>query len=608
MCGIAGQFCFVGDPDQELVADMAKRIEHRGSDDKGQYTDKHVSLAHQRLSIIDLSSDAHQPMTNEDASILLVYNGEIYNYQTLREKLIGRGHTFKSHSDTEVILHGYEEWGVRLLLTMLDGMFAFVIWDKKNRTMVCARDRFGIKPFYYSLIDGSFFFASEIKALLAHQGIGTEPEDSTVNEFLKSGVLDHTHKTMFKGVMQIPPAHAMVVKCMKDHIVDEYTWDIHTYRYWDTNVSNIVSDASPDEIESTTFLSLLKSAVHTHLRSDVPVGSCLSGGLDSSTLVELIKESDANQKTFSAYFDDDRFDEREYIKVVVENTNIDAHYVHPVITPDEIQKLVYVQDEPFGSLSVYAQYCVMRSACGHVKVLLDGQGADEILAGYLGYQSTYIGELLRKRIFSTAISEMHGTLKLHSDFVKYAVSQLVERQNRAKLLQDQTPGINRYNGDLSTVLYNEMFKTNLPALLHYEDRNSMAFSIESRVPYLDTKLINFVNAMSYNQKIRNGMTKVVLRNAIKGLVPEKIRNRIDKMGFVTPEEILMKEDLKPFVISILTSDRFKSRKYWHATDVLDSYLSYCNGESEYSPELWRIICTELWLVRFFDTRKRLNTV
>ena len=603
MCGIAGQFCFIGDPDAQLVANMAERLIHRGPDDDGQYTDNRVSLAHRRLAIIDLSDDAHQPMMNEDGSIILVYNGEIYNYPELREKLVQKGHTFKSQSDTEVILHGYEEWGINLCLQMLDGMFAFAIWDTKQRVMFCARDRFGIKPFYYSIIDGSFLFASEIKALLVHPGLGIEPEDSTVNEFLKTGVLDHSNKTMFKGVYQIQPAHAMSVKCFKDPLIGDHSWDIKTHHYWNTTISGRIADTSPDEIVSKTLISLLRRSVTTHLRSDVPVGSCLSGGLDSSTIVELIRETNANQKTFSAYFDDKRFDEREYITTVVDGTDIDAHYVQPVITPAEIENLVHVQDEPFGSLSVYAQYCVMRSAKGHVKVLLDGQGADELLAGYLGYQSTYIQELLNKREWSQALKEIRGTWGLHREFVTYAIQQLVERRKRASLFTDTTPGVNRYSGNLNTVLYNELFKTNLPALLHYEDRNSMAFSIEARVPFLDTRLVNFISALPYNQRIRNGITKIALRNAIMGLVPKRICNRQDKMGFVTPEEVLMKTDLKHHVLSILLSDTFKNRKYWHPDAVLTSYLDYVDGNSEYSPELWRIIVTEIWLMMFFDKLK-----
>jgi asparagine synthase (glutamine-hydrolysing) len=283
---------------------------------------------------------------------------------------------------------------------------------------------------------------------------------------------------------------------------------------------------------------------------------------------------------------------------------VDAHKVEP--TPqqlwDEIDRLVYMQDEPFGSLSIYAQYCVMRLAKEHVKVVLDGQGADELLAGYLAYQGSYTGTLLRSFHWGTALSEITGSLRHHRGFFGSAIRQLLERRKRRNLLKCSAEKISRYSGNLDIVLYRELTCTNLPALLHYEDRNSMAFSIESRVPFLDYRFVEYVASLTLNQKIRAGLTKTALRNAIKGLVPESIRCRMDKMGFVTPEEVWMREDLRPFMLGLLSSDTFHSRPYWDAEAVIQNYLAFLDGRSDYSSEIWRIVCTELWLRKFFDDR------
>jgi asparagine synthase (glutamine-hydrolysing) len=259
-----------------------------------------------------------------------------------------------------------------------------------------------------------------------------------------------------------------------------------------------------------------------------------------------------------------------------------------------------MQDEPFGSLSIYAQYCVMRLAHEQVKVVLDGQGADELLGGYLAYQGSYIGGLLRSFNVLTGFCEIIGSLRHHRDFFRSAAEQLLVRKGRRKFLKGTTPPVDRYGGPLNEVLLRELTSTNLPALLHYEDRNSMAFSIESRVPYLDVRFVEYVASLPLNQKIRYGVTKIALRNAIRGVIPESIRCRMDKMGFVTPEEIWMKEALRPFVLELISSEEFQTRAYWDAEAVVRNYLSFLEGKSAYSPEIWRIVCTELWFRKFFD--------
>ena len=604
MCGIAGQFCYGSTlPDRALLEKMSERLAHRGPDGQGVYIKGRTALAHRRLAIIDLSDDARQPIANEDGSLWLVYNGEIYNFVELRAELIAKGHTFRSKTDSEVILHAYEEWGTECL-SRLNGMWAFALWDEKQQQLFCARDRFGIKPFYYTGAGGSFLFASEIKALLAHTDVGKKPDDETLLTYLAWGVHDHTEKTMFDGIFQLRPAHAVVVTPAGTPA---------PYRYWDVTVNPSVSSDTPDKESAARFLSLLREAVRIHLRSDVAVGTCLSGGIDSSTLAVLINELvrseapqsvGARQKTFSAVFDDRRFDESRYIDTVVAATAVDAYRTRPgpELLLEKLPHLVYTHDEPFGSLSQFAQYCVMELASRQVKVVLDGQGADEQLGGYLAYEGCMLRSLVLRGHCLTAIQELVGMVRHHRTFIFDSFRQLRIRKKRRNLIRMPYPLILRYRGTLADVLKRELMSTNLPSLLHYEDRLSMAFSIESRVPYLDYRLVEYIASLPQDNKIRHGITKYLLRKAIRGIVPDEIRCRMDKMGFVAPEEVWMREELRPFVLDMIGSDSFKNRKYWDAAGVAEEYRLFLEGKHPYSPEIWRFVCTELWLRMFFDNR------
>ena len=606
MCGIAGIFLPDGGTvDPALLSRMSERLRHRGPDGSGTFIDGPVGLAHRRLAIIDLSDAAQQPMANEDGTLRLVYNGEIYNYPELTEELVSKGHRFHSRSDAEVILHAYEEWG-RDCLARFTGMWAFALWDSRKGELFCARDRFGIKPFYYTLVGGMVLFASEIKALLAHPEVGTRPDDPLLMTFLAWGVLDHTGGTMFEGVRQLQPAH---------RITFGRTGGGSPERYWDLAMNTLPGRPSPegDEQAAGALRELLTDAVRIHLRSDVPVGTCLSGGIDSSSLAMLIngliraehpRSIGDRQKTFSIVFPDPRFNEERFIDELVAAAGVEAGKgsFGPEDVLRDLPRLIAVQDEPFGSLSIAAQYRVMELASRSVKVVLDGQGADEQLGGYLAYQSSYLRGLLGDLQLSTALRELAGTARLHHDFFSAALGQLRVRQERRTLLRGEVPPVDRYGGSLGEVLKREIFGTNLPALLHWEDRNSMAFSLESRVPYLDHRVAVLIASLPLGQKIRDGVTKYVLRKAVKGLVPEAIRCRMDKMGFVTPEEAWMREGLGPFVMEVLTSASFRGRKYWDADRVLGSYRGYAEGRSAYSPEIFRIVCTELWLRMMFDAR------
>ncbi|NVO66022.1 asparagine synthase (glutamine-hydrolyzing) [Methanofollis tationis] len=601
MCGIAGIYKTTGEADPSLLKTMSSRLAHRGPDGEGTYLQGSVGLAHRRLSIIDLSDLAAQPMANEDETLWLVFNGEIYNYRELREDLLRAGHAFRSQTDSEVILHAYEEWGSECV-KRFNGMWAFAIYDLKEDHLFCSRDRFGIKPFYYTIVDGTFLFASEIKALLAHPEVGKRPNDTRLMDYLAWGVLDHTPETMFEGVFQLPPAHSMVVR---QGVPKEPT------PYWDLRISDALTGAD-DRSAADRLRALLLDAVRLRLRSDVPVGTCLSGGIDSSTITALINDLirqeapssvGGRQKTFSACYPDGRFDESRYIDEVVRATGVDAHRTSPdpEALKQDLERLVHLQDEPFGSLSIYAQYRVMALAGAHVKVVLDGQGADEQLGGYIGYIVPYLRSL-KAHPLALLCEGVCGSYR-HRGFFFDAKKQIAARSERRSLLRGAIPSIDRYSGTLPEVLTREIRSTNLPSLLHYEDRNSMAFGVESRVPFLDYRIAEYLASLPLDQKIRHGVTKHVLRQAIRGLVPENIRCRMDKMGFVTPEEVWMREELRPLMEDILASDRFRARPYWDADLVRRSYLAYVEGQVTYSPEIWRIVCTEIWLRTFFDRRE-----
>jgi len=601
MCGIAGQFALNGEEaDATLVRAMADRLLHRGPDGEGSYFSGPIGLAHRRLAIIDLSDEGRQPMGNEDGSLQIVFNGEIYNYLELREELCAAGHRFASATDTEVILHAYEEWG-RDCLVRFNGMWAFALWDGRRRELFCARDRLGVKPFYYAVAGGSFLFASEIKALLVHPDVGRMPNDRMLLTFLAWGVADHTAGTMYDGIFQLPPAHAAVVS-------EEGAGEPE--RYWDFEVNPAPGGAgADDEAAARRVRALLTDAVRLRLRSDVPVGTCLSGGIDSSTVTALINEllraenpeSVGNrQKTFSVCFDNPLFDESRHIDAVVAATGVDSRRTTPdtVGLWEDIERLLYMQDEPFASLSIYAQYCVMRLAREEVKVVLDGQGADEQLAGYIAYQAPYIRGLFRSGEIFAALREGIGSVRHHRSFFSWAARQFLVRSERRGLLRGSAPEVLRYAGSLDEVLKREIVASNLPLLLHWEDRNSMAFSIEARVPFLDYRLVEYLAGLPLDQKVRRGVTKYVLRRVIRGLVPDAIRCRMDKMGFVTPEEVWMKNELAPHIFELFSTPEFAERPYWDAERVLENYREFLEGKSAYSTEFWRIACAELWLRQF----------
>jgi len=627
MCGICGfnwrdeQFC-------KLMADI---IKHRGPDDEGFYIDDYVSLGNRRLSIIDIAS-GHQPMHNEDKDVWIVQNGEIYNYMQLRKEL-EINHKFLSNSDTEVIIHAYEEWGPGCV-RKLNGMWAFCIYDKKRKSLFLSRDRFGIKPLYYYSDRCKFLFASEIKALLSY--VEPRPNDEMIYDFLWRGRLEHTENTCFEGIKRILPSTYL--------ILDLETMETRSEKYWDIVVSNADtrSSATDDRQYAERFGALLEGSVKEHLVSDVPVGTCLSGGLDSSSIVCLVNHillSDyenaresigERQNTFSAAYEDRRVDEREHIERIVAVTNVQSHYVFPTGKGlfDELESLTYHQDEPFFSTSPYSQWNVMRLAGSKVKVLLDGQGSDELLAGYIPYYLIYFNQLRKERKYFTLMKEMILSADLTSRLLLSSrstrmitiIKQIWNRRIRKSrpvssifrevlneaFLNEIERGmtIQKPKGldNLAERSYEDLLNGSLQTLLRYEDRNSMAFSVEARVPFLDHRIIEYVFSVPLTQRIKNGWTKFILRNGMKTTLPDEITKRRSKIGFGTPEDKWLREN-KDKVLELFTSQSFGARRYFNQNVIIRRFKEFCEGKSYDPTAFWRSISVEMWLRVFVDEER-----
>ena len=626
MCGIAG----VCRSDQQPVAQaqleqMAHLLRHRGPDDQGLYQNGPTGLAFRRLAILDLSPAGHQPMTNEDGTLWLVFNGEIYNYRSLVKELEAAGHIFRSRSDSEAILHAYEQWGDDCVLHF-DGMFAFALWDEARQRLFAARDRFGIKPFYYHTNTERFIFASEIKALLADPATPRRPNDDRLYDYLVYGYLDHTAETMFADIRQLPPAHRLVVR----------QGQITIQRYWDLDPDQRLDNLS-DQAAIGRLRELFFDSVRLHLQSDVPIGTCLSGGLDSSAIVcAIARLLDAEgvdramlgerQRTFTASFDDPAFDERRFAREVIAQTGAQAYFAFPraeelgALLPD----LIWRQEEPFGSTSIVAQWCVMQMAGQQgIKVMLDGQGSDEILGGYHPFFSGLWANLLRRADFAGLSRTLAGFRGRHGVPPRILLTGALGLALPAALRSAIQVGRGRtrpawlgpalathpqpwlempapYRDPLRRQMYQYLTTLHLPSLLHYEDRNSMAFSIEARVPFLDHRLVEFAFALPARFMLRDGETKWLLRRALADVLPPAITQRQDKMAFGTPEAAWFRTTLRPLMTEIFASARFRQRPYWNAAVVDQVFQEHQSGQADHRLLLWRWFNTELWLRRFME--------
>jgi asparagine synthase (glutamine-hydrolysing) len=613
MCGLCGIVALGRPPETATVATMAASLDHRGPDGDGAFDDEGVAFGFRRLAIIDLSDAGMQPFASDDGALRLMHNGEVYNYRELRRELEGRGHRFRSATDTEVILRAYEEWDERCV-ERFNGMWAIALWDGRRRRLFASRDRFGVKPFYYRWDGERFAFASELKAFRSAGPL--EPHLPAVRDFVEQGYVDHTDETFFAGIQKLPPAHSLVV--------DEH--GLRLRRFWELEPH---AESTGDATEEVRELFL--DAVRLRLRSDVPVGTCLSGGIDSSAIVCVVDhllrtEADnarplgERQRTFTAYFEGPGFDEREYAEAVVERTLSQPHWI--TFGPDELvdalPAIVRAQDEPFGSTSIVAQWFVLRAAKdAGLKVMLDGQGADETLAGYHGYFGPFFADLLRHGRLRELGAELRAYRTLHGagvgttavalarpflpERVRWAARGRV-RGGSALVHRDLPAGgveaLNGGGGYLRRQMELILTRRGLPELLHYEDRNSMAHSLEARVPFLDYRLVELLFSLGSAELIERGRTKAVLRRALGDLLPPVVRDRVDKLGFATPEASWWRNGLGELAHDVFASQAFRERGFVNAEAARRSFERHRAGERTAGFELWRALCVELWAREF----------
>lgn len=510
-----------------------------------------LALGHRRLAIIDCSDAGRQPMSYANGRLWITYNGEVYNHVELRAELTALGYRFASRSDTEVILAAYQAWGTRCF-ARLNGMWALAIWDSRDRRLILSRDRLGIKPLCYTRVGEDLVFTSEIKGLLEYPGVGARMNVSTARAYLAHSVTNHSNASLFEGIESFPPGCFAIVDPQRPV-------SIEPQKYWDLAASASV-ERRPDEVHER-FRALFESSVKQHLRSDVRVGACLSGGLDSSAIVCQMAQLGANPvHTFTAMFADPQFDESRWAGIVNDAVGARAHWSTPGETAllDDLEDLVWHQEEPFSNASVYAQWSVMRQARdAGVLVLLDGQGADETLLGYRKFYFYHLRDLLAQGAWSKAASGA-ASLALFGDrgafnpleAIRYIPRRLLPRGAAiAEYFHDCAPeGTGEFNRglgrkSLSEHQHADLTQFSLPALLRYEDRNSMAWSIESRVPFLDHRLVEFLFSLPAELKLGHGLTKLVMRRALSRLLPKPIVERRDKKGFATPQSVWMQGQL-----------------------------------------------------------------
>jgi asparagine synthase (glutamine-hydrolysing) len=617
MCGICGVVEAGRPADRDTVVRMSEALAHRGPDGAGLFTADGVALGHRRLAIIDLGDGGIQPFASDDGQLQLLHNGEIYNYLELRRELEGKGHRFHTATDTEVLLASYREWGERCV-ERFNGMWAFAIWDAGRQRLFCSRDRFGVKPFYYRHDGGRFVFASELKAFRSDPRSRLAPNLPVIRDYVEQGHLDHTAETFFAGILALPPAHSLVVDPRGLRIT----------RYWE-----LTRRDPPEREAADAFRELFLDAVRLRLRSDVPVGTALSGGLDSSAIAcaidHLVRtETEATvavgpkQQTFTAYFDDAGFDERPYARAVIEQSKADPHWISFTAADvvDSLPAVIEAQDEPFGSTSIVAQWHVMQAAArSGIKVMLDGQGGDEVLAGYPAYWGSLFADLLAAGRWGRLSSELAAFRRLqHAGVAETAVAvarPFVPASAKARL-RARTTGAGGLVGPALAAASNEPLRGSgpypdrlrqllhmiltrrLPELLHYEDRNSMAHSLEARLPFLDYRLVEFAFSLDASELLHAGRTKTVLRRALRDLLPESVERRTDKLGFVTPGGRFFREQLGDLAADVFSSSSFADRGFVDAPAARSRLEAHRRGELEAGFELWRALNVELWARAF----------
>jgi len=582
MCGLFG--IINKDKDTINVAELraaGAALQHRGPDDEGIFVEAQLGLAHRRLSIFDLGAGGRQPF--EDWNKVLVFNGAIYNFPEIKIQLTAMGYHFKTATDTEVLLAAYDHWGNNCV-HQFNGQWAFAIYDRETQQVFCSRDRLGIKPFYYTVIDNQFCFSSEIKAFAQISGWQPTLNPTKAYEYLAHQMHDHTNETMFANVYRLGSGQHLC------YSLEEHTFVIDTY--YDLTKLKTVATTVTEAVAA--FSEKFTQAIELRLRADVQVGAALSGGLDSSAIVLTIPEikNNISLSTFSVVYDEAKISERKYVDAVLKNDNLIGHVLQPTFVDFENARksILWQQEEPYNGMGVEAQYAMFSAVReAGVKVMLDGQGADEILAGY---EKFYLGMLRSNTDLTEKIKMGYQLVRLHQipwkkswqDFKNY-LSKSKANTNFVwlKIKPEQAKLFRRSKEDTVLAMSKNLIsELGLNALLRYEDKNAMAFGIESRVPFLDHKLVEFCLSLPDNLKIRKGIRKWILRESRKKILPEIILNRYDKLGFATPERTWLSEQKESYLEKIKINKRLNDlvdkTKLDEIEDVMILWRIYLLGE------------------------------
>ena len=632
MCGINGIALSESSQrrlDPRVLERMRDVIAHRGPDDRGIFVDDRVGLGHRRLSIVDVAG-GRQPMSNEDGTLHIVYNGEVYNHGDFRQSLEARGHVYKTHCDTETILHLYEEHGAGAV-DHLRGMFAFAIWDQPKRELFIARDRLGVKPLYYAhTSDGSHFFASEIKSLLAAGAVAPEINFQALPDYLANHATSND-ETLFRGIRRLLPGHTL-------------TWvngRVSIKQYWDMDFGHGRDEGRSDQDLVEEWTDLFRTSVRLRLMADVPLGMFLSGGIDSSAIAGVMSQMVSEPiKTFSVAFAERQANELEYARLVADKFKTDHHEI--IVSPEDffsaLPKLVWHEDEPIAHPSSVALYFVSRLASQHVKVVLTGEGSDESLAGYERYYKTIYNMALgpgyhrftsdkMRRAIRQCLSGLPARSRIrqklrrtflylspdietlyYDNFAVFPRTMLPplltnETRERAGRLDPYATMRNYFEktraGLLDRMLYVDL-KTYLHELLMKQDQMSMAASIESRVPFLDHKLVEFSSRLPSRMKLRRGWTtKYILRQSMKGLLPETILKR-PKMGFPVPVGDWFRGKFRPILDEYVLGNRALSRGLFNEEYVRRLVDEHQARTANHSERLWALVNLEIWQRQFLD--------
>ncbi len=622
MCGIVG-FIEVNksNKSKDIIKKMTFKLRHRGPNDYGIETVSEkpsVYFGHTRLSIIDLTHAAHQPMQTNDKNLTLIFNGEIYNYIELRDELSLSGVKFKTKSDTEVVLRAYEKYGVDCF-NKFNGMWSIAIFDNRCGTLILSRDRFGKKPLYYYQTKSSIIFASEIKSLFEHPDVSKKPNFKKIYKYLSTNYryIDIDEESYFQDIFSIPKSSYVVIS-------SDFNMEVH--RYWSLDISNINENISDNDAVSK-FREILIDSVKIRLRSDVKVGCMLSGGLDSTSITSIAYKILNNPiETFSGITGDTKgiYDETEYIEEVVNDINAKSHYIHikPEDIFDTINEMLDFHDEPICTVSWYGLYLINKKIKSmDVPVILNGHGGDELLGGYWDhYHYNFYDIKDNKDIYDYEINswsvnhnrppeEINKSRKYIDQYLEDGFSGSNKFSDYSSCFSNEFISENKKDINLkapesqsllSKRLYLELMHETVPASLRAEDRNTMSQSLESRSPLLDHRLVEFSFSLPNKFKIRDGIGKWILRESMKGILAEKIRTRKDKAGFIAPADDWFRTINKDQIWQLIKSDSLKKRGIYNIDEIVKIFNEHINGYKNHQMFLWQFINLELWFNKFFD--------